>query len=189
MTFELANYNPFRFAARVNGEGTDTSGAEEETVTPLSWTYRPQQQVDIELDVTSFAGSDGKSVDPFGEPFEIYIDAPMLEIDESRLAECNLTDGKLKADPSVPGRFIYTVDAQRSTERTFGTGSALKKDGTLLDNGGSVDQAGERKRLPFLTGEVVSAGDITVSSDEEMVVFFRKTFRVTNESIRGYHSV
>lgn len=69
MTFELANYNPFRFAARVNGEGTDTSGAEEETVTPLSWTYRPQQQVDIELDVTSFAGSDGKSVDPFGEPF------------------------------------------------------------------------------------------------------------------------
>ena len=185
VTFELANYNPFRFAARVNGEGTDTSGAEEETVTPLSWTYRPQQQVDIELDVTSFAGSDGKSVDPFGEPFEIYIDAPMLEIDESRLAECNLTDGKLKADPSVPGRFIYTVDAQRSTERTFGTGSALKKDGTLLDNGGSVDQAGERKRLPFLTGEVVSAGDITVSSDEEMVVFFRKTFRVTNESIRG----
>ena len=113
----------------------------------------------------------------------------MLEIDESRLAECNLTDGKLKADPSVPGRFIYTVDAQRSTERTFGTGSALKKDGTLLDNGGSVDQAGERKRLPFLTGEVVSAGDITVSLRRGDGRILPEDLPCHERVHPGYHSV
>jgi len=32
---------------------------------------------------------------------------------------------------------------------------------------------------------VVSAGDITLSSNEEKVVFFRKTFRVANESVTG----
>ncbi len=178
VTFELANYNPFRFAARVNGAGEDASGDAQENVTPLTWTYQPEQQVDIEFDVTSFRGGDGKSADPFGRPFEIYIDAPMLRIDEGRLEECRLTAEKLKADPSVPGRFIYTVEASRDEERTYGTGEALNKDT-------GIDQSGERKTLPFVTSEVVSAGDIVISSDEEEVVFFSKTFRVTNESIRG----
>ena len=31
----------------------------------------------------------------------------------------------------------------------------------------------------------MSAGDITLSSNEEKVVFFRKTFRVANESVTG----
>lgn len=50
-----------------------------EKVTPLEWTYQPDQRVDIGIDVTSFAGFDNKSVDPFGQAFEIYIDAPMLK--------------------------------------------------------------------------------------------------------------
>lgn len=90
VTFELANYHPFRFAARVDDIGTDVSGNAEEEETPLTWTYEPEQEVDISFDVTSFTGSDGKSVDPFGEEFEIYIDAPMLEIDDARLKEFNL---------------------------------------------------------------------------------------------------
>ena len=60
--------------------GTDASGNAAEEETPLTRTYEPEQEVDISFDVTSFTGSDGKSVDPFGEEFEIYIDAPMLEI-------------------------------------------------------------------------------------------------------------
>lgn len=152
VTFELANYNPFRFAARVNGVGEDATGADEEPVTALAWTYEPEQKVDIEIDVTSFAGSDGKSADPFGEAFEIYIDAPMLKIDAARLAECNLTADKLKADPDHAGRFIYTVDADRKEERAFGTASAMKTDAMA-----GVDQTGERKTLPFVTGSVVSA--------------------------------
>lgn len=180
VTFELANYNPFRFAARVNNEGTDTSGAEEEVTTPLAWTYAPEQEVNIALDVTSFAGTDGKSADPFGEAFEIYIDAPMLEIDQARLTECKLNSSKLKADPNVEGRFIYTVGADRETERTFGTGSAMK-----TDNTSGVDQTGERKTLPFKSSSIVSAGDIVISSNKEKVVFFDKTFKVSNTPISG----
>ena len=180
VTFELANYNPFRFAARVNDTGEDTSGAEEEKITPLAWTYAPEQKVDIALDVTSFKGSDNKSVDPFGEEFEIYIDAPMLEIDQARLAECKLNSDKLKADPNVEGRFIYMVDANRNAERAFGTGKAVK-----TDNTSGVDQTGERKTLPFKTSSIVSAGDIVISSNKEKVVFFDKTFKVSNTPISG----
>lgn len=179
VTFELANYNPFRFAARVNNEGTDTSGAEEEVTTPLAWTYAPEQKVDIALDVTSFAGTDGKSVDPFGEAFEIYIDAPMLEIDQNRLAEYKLNSGKLKADPNMEGRFIYTVDANRETERQYGYGTVINSDGT------GANQTGERKTLPFKTSSIVSAGDIVISSNKEKVVFFDKTFTVSNTPISG----
>lgn len=180
VTFELANYNPFRFAARVNDTGTDTSGDQEEVTTPLAWTYAPEQKVDIALDVTSFAGTDGKSADPFGEAFEIYIDAPMLEIDEARLATCNLNSTKLKADPNVEGRFIYTVDANRETERGYGNNDVINKDNTS-----GVNQAGERKTLPFKTSSIVSAGDIVISSNKEKVVFFDKTFTVSNTPISG----
>lgn len=191
VTFELANYNPFRFGARVNyadegwkgaDEEPDRSGADDipETVTPLEWTYRPDRKVDIAIDVTSFKGTDNKSVDPFGEAFEIYIDAPMLRIDESRLAPNRLNGTKLKADPSVAGRFIYTVDKDRDAERNFGTTDAVNQDKT-----GGVDQSGERKTLPFITNTAVSAGDIVISSNEEQVVFYSKTFRITNSSISG----
>lgn len=180
VTFELANYNPFRFAARVNGSGTDATGTNEEPATPLIWTYEPAQKIDIAIDVTSFAGTDGKSADPFGESFEIYIDAPMLQIDAARLAEYNLTADKLKADPDHAGRFIYTVDADREIERSFGTGPAIKVDGTA-----GVNQTGERKTLPFVTSSIVSAGDILISSNEEKVVYFSKTYNITNSPISG----
>lgn len=179
VTFELANYNPFRFASRINGIGSDATGSDAEPVTPLEFTYLPDQKVDIELDVTSFKGSDNKSVDPFGESFEIYIDAPMLKIDNSRLVECNLNTDKLKADPTKPGRFIYTVESNREKERLFGIGNALMTDAM------GVNQGGERKKLPFMTSAVVSAGDIVISSNEQKVVFFAKTYKISNTPISG----
>ncbi|WP_291601063.1 hypothetical protein [Bacteroides sp.] len=200
VTFELANYNPFRFGARVkygdNGiwqgadEEPDRSGTDDipETVTPLTWTYEPDQPVDIAFDLTSFKGSDGNSVHPFkdedfeiyGSTFDIYIDAPMLEIDESRLSQCKLDDTKLKADPTVPGRFIYTASRDRDTERAFGTNDVANEDKTE-----GADQSGERKTLPFRVKTPVSAGDIVISSDQDQVVFYSKTFSVTNSSITG----
>lgn len=187
-SFELANYNPFRFAARIDGAGGDASGSDAEPVTELTWNYEnpAETNIDIEFDVTSFRGSDDRSADPFGETFEVYIDAPMLTVDESRLAECNLTPDKLRADPEVEGRFVYTVDASREEERKFGVADALIPDTTPAAAGSPApSQSGERKRLPFKTNCVVSAGDITLSSNEEKVVFFRKTFRVANESVTG----
>lgn len=192
VTFELANYNPFRFGARVNYAGSGWQGAAEEPirsgaddipekVTPLTWSYQPDQKVDIAIDVTSFKGSDNKSVDPFGEKFEIYIDAPMLRIDESRLSYYNLNGTKLKAHPSIEGRFIYTVEADRDAERQYGSNTAENTDQTA----GGVNQSGERKILPFVINTAVSAGDIVISSNEEQVVYYTKTFRVTNSSISG----
>ena len=199
VTFELANYNPFRFGARVNYANTgwqgdadepDRSGTDDipEKVTELSWTYQPDLQVDIAFDLTSFRGSDGQSVHPFkdeefeiyGSTFEIYIDAPMLRIDEGRLSQYNLDGDKLKAHPTIPGRFIYTASRDREEERKYGTDKALNQDDTE-----GVDQSGERKVLPFVTNTAVSAGEIVISSDQEQVVFYSKTFRVTNSSITG----
>lgn len=194
-TFELANYTPFRFGARVKYGNNDWQGEADEPdrtiasgaipadipekVTPLEWTYQPDQRVDIGIDVTSFAGFDNKSVDPFGQAFEIYIDAPMLKIDAGRLAENRLDGTKLKAHPTIPGRFVYTVDAKRETERRYGTDDIANTDNI------ASSQRGERKTLPFLVNSVVSAGDIVISSDESRVVYYSKTFRVSNQSIAG----
>jgi len=175
--FELATYHPFRFSAQINGNGTLLTGQTEEVVDEVSLTYEPNQEVDIEFDITSFQGSDLMSVDPFGEAFEIYIDAPMLRIDESRLAECNLNADKLKKLPD--GRFVYTVEATREAERGFGTGEAVAKDAS------DVNQAGERKKLPFRTEKITSAGKVRIYSNNEQVVFYEKTFKITNETIKG----
>lgn len=177
--FELANYHPYHFAAKINGQGEYAVGENAELVSDIALTYQPGQEVNIEFDVTSFRANDGASVDPFGEAFEIYIDAPMLELDAARLAACNLTAAKIKADPSTPGRFIYTVDADRAAERAFGTGAALVTDAT------GANQAGERKTIPFKTKSIVSAGEIKISSDEQMAVFHTKKFDVSNASIQG----
>lgn len=179
MIFELATYRPFRFAARINGMGENTVGQNEETVSNIELTYQPNQNVDITFDVTSFKGSDGACVDPFGESFEIYIDAPMLTIDESRLAACNLNGDKLYAHPSVKGRFVYKVEPTREAERNFGTGTAL------LEDESAASQAGERKTLPFKTNRVTTAGDIKISSNTEKVVYYEKVFKLRNKTITG----
>lgn len=187
VTFELANYNPFRFGARLNHDNTDWKGEEPdresnpvadvpELLTSLEWPYEPGKQVDIAIDITSFAGTDGKSVDPFGEAFEVYIDAPMLELGSNP----NL-NGKLSE--VSPGRFVYKVDADREKERTyFRNSEVINKDNTP---GTTVNQSGERKTLHFTTKSIVSAGDITISSNKEQVVFYSKTFRIINSPISG----
>lgn len=153
---EIDNYDPFRFGATVAGQNTGNE---------VSLTYVPYQPVDIEFDVTAFTADGGTQVDPFGEEFEIYIDAPMLEIDGSRLAQYGLDSDKLMEDPATPGRFVYTVEATREAESAYGTG--------------------ERKTLPFRTATSVSSGDIVISSNQEKVVFDTETFSVANAPISG----
>lgn len=186
--FELATYRPFRFAAQVaiNGEepvGTwNTTPESVQTPDPideLTWTYLPNQKVDISLEVTSFEGSDGQSADPFGTAFEIYIDAPMLTIDESRLTADMAA--KLKPHATIPGRFVYTVDASRDEERKTGNGQSVK----FADNTAGVSQQGERKTLPFVTNDITSAGEIVITSQTEVVEFFEKRFKITNGLIEG----
>ena len=198
--FELATFNPFHFSAQVK-VGSDVfgdasvKGENEEAETDVLLAYKPGQSVNVEFDITSFK-SDMKnatdaeqlSVDPFGTAFDVYIDAPMFELDETAVAEAGLS-AKIRKDENVPGRVIYTVDASRETERTyFPSTTALAVDGATLDlfrNPVTVNQAGERKVIPFKTRKIVSAGDIVISSDETKVVYYQKTFRVQNSSITG----
>ena len=185
--FELATYHPFHFAATINGQGTNVTGANEEVVDDVLLEYVPGQTINIEFDVTSFTytirGKDGQihpdseqvSVDPFGTAFDIYIDAPMLAIDETSEL---YTSGKVTKDPVIPGRFIYHVAADRESERK-GNLQATP------DSKATVSQVGERKSIPFKTKSIVSAGEIVISSDESKVVFYEKRFRIHNSSMAG----
>lgn len=186
--FELANFHPFHFAAQINGKGAVVYGAQEEEVDVIELDYQPGQVVNVAFDVTSFTSSlydsqgnvlplsEQESVDPFGTAFDIYIDAPMLDIDETSELYIN---GKVTRDPNVAGRFIYHVAADRASERT-GSTAALATD-TKADGG----QVGERKVIPFKTKSIVTAGEITISADESKVIYYRKTFKVQNRSITG----
>ena len=224
--FDVAHYRPFRFAAQVrvadeNGNDeviypaasellrNEVHGDKAENIDEVSLSYKPGQRVDILLDITSFKGSDSRSVHPFGElfgeEFEVYIDAPMLEIDQSRMPDnwkainnSELKADKLRPDPSVPGRFIYTVSKKREDERAFGFAEAHHKDlatSRYDDYGGvvppekmpegGINQDGERKLLPFKKTSITSKGDISIFSNKEKVVFWDKTFEVKTEHMTG----
>ena len=196
--FELVTFEPFYFAATVNGVGTIDRTGNPAAADNISFSYEPGASVDIEFDVTSFTssmkdergnllGADQQvSVDPFGTSFMVYIDAPMLEIDEARRG--NLSSDKFYYD-DTKGVFVYVVDADRASERQFGSATALVEDNSSVDYLGNVlgsdKQAGERKSLPFKTSTIVSEGKIVISSDHEKVVFYDKTFVVTNDLITG----
>ena len=220
--FDVAHYRPFRFAAQIRitdrGVGgavttipadnellsNEKHGSQQENVDDVMFSYKPGQEVDILLDVTSFKGSDGRSVHPFGEhfgtEFDINIDAPMLEIDYSRidknwLAEYNpdLMVDKLRKHPTIAGRFIYTVDREREKERAYGSAEAFNKDAstTGYDEYGRLvsnltnNQQGERKCLPFVKSAITVGGDIEISSDTQKVVFWEKKFMVNTKNITG----
>ena len=194
--FELSTFHPFHFSAKVNGIGRVSEGNEPELVDDLKFAYEPGAAVDVEFDVTSFASSikgyDGNvspvdelvSVDPFGTEFKIYIDAPMLEIDQARN-----TLPSTKFYKESEGRFVYVVDADRQTESGFWTENAAAEDAGNIDYLGNVlsadRQKGERKSLPFKTSKIVSEGNIIISSEESKVIFYSKTFNVSNQLITG----
>ena len=188
--FDLFTFPPYRFAAQVNGEGSYvTSGEEEESVDAIKWSYGKGKSVVIAFDVTSYRNTKayyeetvlGTSVDPFGEEFDIYIYAPMLEIDRGAAEAMGLSESKFRANPAVEGGFIYTVEATREAERAFGTKSALIDDTSYAN----PSQEGERKELPFRTKRVVSIGDIKISTNKEQILYYDKSFSVSNTSIEG----
>ena len=217
--FDVAHYRPYRFAAQIrisNGNDVVTipaddelmsnerNGSQEESIDDVLFSYKPGQEVDILFDVTSFKGSDGRSVHPFGEhfgtEFEIYIDAPMLEIDYSRIPENwlaannpSLAVDKLRKHPTIAGRFIYTVERKREDERQYGFASAFNKDlstscydeyGRLM-TGVTQNQEGERKCLPFKKTAITVDGDIVISSQTDEVVYWQKRFSVDTKLIEG----
>lgn len=188
--FDLFTFLPYRFAAQVNGMGNYvTSGEAEESVDAIYWRYGKGEPVTIAFDVTSYRNTKAfyegsvvdTSVDPFGEEFDIYIYAPMLEIDRGAAEAMGLPESKFRVNPDVKGGFIYTVEATREAERAYGTAPALIND----SSDSNPSQEGERKELPFRTKRVVSLGDIKFSTNKEQILFYDKSFKVTNTSIEG----
>ena len=170
VVFELANYHPFHFDATINTEGTIVDGENEEVTDDVLITYEPDQTVVLDFAVTSFLSQhrdysgnvlpDNEQiyVDPFGTEFDIYIDAPMFDLDPNQdLVEL----GKLEEDRDVEGRYIYHVDADRSVEDTYA------------------------KTILFRPKNIVSNGEVKISADDSVVIFYDKTFRVSNSSITG----
>ena len=200
--FELATFHPFHFGAQVEVDGLKVGeaiyGQSDIPIDNVLLTYEPGQEVTVEFDITSFKSSmmnedaeNQLSVDPFGTAFEIYIDAPTLKLDVEKVAQWGLSS-KIIADPNVAGRVIYKVDADREIERWSSPApvlDALAQDDAQYDLFrnpiGGVNQSGERKVIPFKTDQIVSSGEITLSSDEDMVVYYKKTFRIQNRSIEG----
>ena len=222
--FDVAHYRPFRFAAQVkvwDGSRADATtipadnallsnekhGSQEESVDDVVFSYKPGQMVDILFDITSFKGSDGCSVHPFGENFgdhfEVYIDAPMLEIDYDRYPEnwkssanggTGVAVDKLRPHPTIPGRYIYTVDRHREHGHMYGSLPAANKDesqvqfnqfGQKVPVEGSIDQSGERKCLPFKKTSITAGGDIHITTDKDRIVYWDKTFNVETKHIMG----
>lgn len=189
--FDLFTYLPYRFAAQINGEGSYvTSGDSEEAVDAIQWPYGKGESVIVAFDVTSYKNTKafyeesvlGTSVDPFGQAFDIYIYAPMLEIDRGAAEAMGLSESKFRENPDVEGGFIYTVEPTREAERAYGVATALIDD----DSAANPSQVGERKELPFRTKRVVSIGNITLSTNKEQILYYDKSFSVTNNSIEGY---
>lgn len=184
--FELANYRPFRFAATVNNEGSsvDHDASEEFVDAPATatWAYGEDTKVEVAFDITSFTANaetaGGATVDPFGRSFKVYIDAPMLEIDTD--VTSNWTSekrAKFYYDNSL-NKFVYEVDADRTEEAAFWSGSK-----TTHNYSNQID--GERKVLPFKAKNIVSTGKITISADPEEVTYDEKVFNISNRPITG----
>lgn len=180
ITFELANYRPFEFASTLNNGNTGED---------LYLAYEPGRPVNVSFDIKSFTATNNSEVDPFGTAFKVFIDAPMLQIDtESELYRA--FDGKTETittyeydasgdfdtteesfdkfyyDEEIE-KFVYVVSASKAEEDTYGT------------NG--------RKTLPFKTKptQIVTAGEITISADPEMITYNTNKFKVYNNSITG----
>ncbi len=201
--FELTTFHPFHFSAQVKDKNNEilAGGVEAGPLQPadedVRLSYEPGQTVNVEFDVTSFksnmqgvADADQVSVDPFGTSFEIYIDAPTLKLDISDPTVSSLiAAGKIREEGS---RVVYVVDADRASERTYFTGTkalaedTATKDVVTKEPIPAPDQNGERKVLPFKTKDIVSAGAITISSDESKVVYHAKTFNLQNRPIAGF---
>lgn len=179
ITFELANYHPFNFFASVTDDGNNNYE---------NWTYEPDQKIDVQFDVTSFRGADNRSADPFGTEFKVYIDAPMLEIDESRRGKYNSDVFYEESD----GRFVFLVNANRDANR-IGNGN-INVDNKDVDNGEYFDnyphdenvvQDGEHHVLPFIKKDIVSEGSIVISADPEIVNFNTESIEISNQPLTG----
>ena len=212
VTFELANYRPFRFAAQVNGEGSyqtdaDNVTPQSEVVDNIQFEYLPDEVVAVSFDVTSFSvkneSNDLISIDPFGHAFEIFIDAPMLKLEKGMNKVYDGTSRDFE-DVSVT-MFDKDASGKGYTEtkpklEDLGNGRFVYRvhaknfdeysywgDAVPLiqDEYYNFPLAGERKTIYFKKKSIVNSGKIVVSANPNHVTYHSKTFNVSSAPITG----
>ena len=176
MVFELRNYPAFRFAAQVDGVPAYAAGYkdlsdDEEAKTPVQIAYEPGTEVNVAFDVTSFIEEENDDVnnavvDPFGSPFDIYIQTPNLELGKNQNSNIEKVDNT--------GLYVYHVNANREEEAQAWSGTAIQS-----------NTSGERKVITFTTKDIVTEGDIVIYTNPDVVSYKTKTFNVTNAPIQG----
>jgi len=178
-TFELANYHPFNFSANITSKSGDVF--DDEVVVDVN-----DASLKLYFDITSFEGADGKSVDPFGTAFEVYIDAPMFEIDTDDQNMVNMANhyhyGNPILEQTEDGRIIYRVYSNREDEslisKQFGA-----VDAAVVDQK-AESQKYERKYIALRPkSKTAVGGSITISADPEIVTFNSQTFDVTCKAL------
>jgi hypothetical protein len=178
-TFELSNYHPFNFSANITSKSGEVF--DDEVVVDVN-----DASLKLYFDITSFEGADGKSVDPFGTAFEVYIDAPMFEIDTDDQNMVNMANhyhyGNPILEQTEDGRIIYRVYSNREDEslisKQFGAVDAAVVDPK------AESQKYERKYIALKPkSKTAVGGSITISADPEIVTFNSQTFDVTCKAL------
>jgi hypothetical protein len=182
-TFELANYHPFNFSANITsdaGEVFDSDVAVGVNEVPFK----------LSFDITSFEGTDGSSVDPFGTAFDVYIDAPMFELntdDPLTSGLMTISDisnmGKAKLEQTADGRIIYRVTSNRELESAVWMANGHYEKAAVADPK-AASQMGERKCISLKPkNKTAIGGTITISADPEIITFNSQTFDVTCKAL------
>lgn len=178
-TFELSNYHPFNFSANIVSKSDEEFDGD--VVVDVN-----DASLKLYFDITSFEGADGKSVDPFGTAFEVYIDAPMFEIDTDDPNMVNMADqyyyGNPKLEQTEDGRIIYRVYSDRE-EESLSSKQFGGVDAAVVDQK-AESQEGERKYIALRPkSKTAVGGSITISADPEIVTFNSQTFDVTCKAL------
>lgn len=163
--FELANYRPFGFEAQVkyNNEMIGTWGTgmgygqdnESSHVEPIDHVELTYEP-DQQVEVSFDLKTFTGSDNKVVSPFGSEF---KIYIDAPMLVLGTNPPASVRKDENKEGRFIYTVPANAT--------------------------ASGRVSIPFVKKGITAVGEIVLSTDEEEIVFYKKTFKVTTKNMTG----
>ena len=165
--FELANYRPFGFAATMtypNPEQTDNQITE-------GWSNGDSYGNDQ-------ASSYVEPVTPIVLSYQPNQDVK-ISFDVA-----SFTSGENTVSPFGREFKIY-IDAPMLVLGEIGNLPIIEENGRFIYTVPATQIADLRVEIPFKKTSICSAGEITLSSQEEEVVFYKKTFKLSNKKITG----
>ena len=185
MLFELRNYPAFRFKAKINGvpsySATPNLTNEEEPETDIDINYGPNIAVKLTFDVMSYLYDASTTVDPFGQEFQIYIDAPTLKL---KAGENDVVAEK-DASGDNTGRYIYTVaanDTDHIADIDFVTNEIVSSDKIVVSS--NVEQV-IFKSKSFNLNNIPISGIIKYADEGSTKIVPKDTFVSFTRELNG----